>query len=133
MNSPTTTTTSTSSTTTTTTSTSSTTTTTTTLAPLDCALNGGSAVIEPVPSNISADGQEGVDCNIDTPNIVYIDQQNLTTLTAGDIVYTNVGQTNVFLGGSLWWKIAPTGTSDTFSARITDAGVVLATITICTP
>lgn len=145
VNPPTTTTTSTSSTTTTTTSTSSTTTTTTTVTPLDCALNGPSAVRDTPAtttttttladaSNISAVSDSSDACPFSTPNTVYIDQQTVSTLSEGDIVYTDVGMTSVFAGGSEYWKVDLSGPSfGPFSAKITDVGVVLATIELCIP
>ena len=145
VNPPTTTTTSTSSTTTTTSTSSSTTTTTTTATPLDCALNGGTAVVNtpvtttttttlPGASNISLASDPSNACPFPTSNTVYIDQQNDGTLTVGDIVYSDVGMTSVFAGGSQYWKVDLSGPSfGPFSAKINDAGVVLTPITTCGP
>ena len=146
VNPPTTTTTSTSSTTTTT---SSTTTTTTTAIPLDCALNGGTAVFNaPVTTTTTTTSAlaQGIitslsnpinGCNLGTPDqIVWFSNTTGSfgseVPNGGSIVYTNASGATRFNGDGNNYKMR-VGTGPFVGAEVSINGVVRLPINLCSP
>jgi hypothetical protein len=148
INPPTTTTTSTSSTTTTTSTSSSTTTTTTTATPLDCALNGGTAVVNlPVTTTSTTTSalSQGIitslsdpidGCNLGTPDLV-VWFSNTTGSGGGEvpsagssIVYTSSSGATQFNGDDGYYKMR-VGTGPFVGAGVSISGLVLSPVSLC--
>ena len=148
VNPPTTTTTSTSSTTTTSTTVAPTTTTTTTPTPLDCALNGGTAVINPATTTTTTTSSglsQGIitslsdpidGCNLGTPDqIVWFSNTSGSSgsevPTAGSsVVYTNSSGTTSFNGDGNNYKMR-VGTGPFVGATVSISGLVGSPVSLC--
>ena len=135
-------------TTTTTSTSSSTTTTTTTATPLDCALNGGTAVVNPTTTTTStttsalsqgiitslSDPIDG--CNLGTPDqIVWFSNTSGSSgsevPTAGSsVVYTNASGTTQFNGDDNYYKMR-VGTGPFVGAEVSLSGVVGSPVSLC--
>jgi len=149
VNPPTTTTTSTSSTTTTTSTSSSTTTTTTTATPLDCALNGGTAVINPQPTTTTTTTISGLSqglitssstpidgCSLGTPDVI-VWFSNTSGGSGGEVptagssvVYTNASGTTTFNGDGNDYKMR-VGTGPFVGATVSISGLVGSPVSLC--
>ena len=148
INNPTTTTTSTSSTTTTTSTSSSTTTTTTTATPLDCALNGGTAIANPpltTTTTTTSGLSQGVitslsdpinGCNLGSPDVIVWFSNTSGSgggegPTAGStVVYTNASGTATFNGDGNHYKMR-VGTGPFVGATVSISGLVGSPVSLC--